>query len=152
QAPAPRRGGGGGSGSSLQFSGSGGGRLARGPAACSAELAPHLHGAGKRIPAEHDQEHREGGDDVTEIAHRAGSLPAAGCGRSLPVARRATQALPASRRRLSARARSSSEPTNQNLVPITIHHNGQAMLGSMDDSPKTRIVCPWCSEFHHTTE
>ena len=60
--------------------------------------------------------------------------------------------MPASRRRLSARARASSEPRNQNLVAMTISTSGSSMLSSMLDSPNTRMVWPWCSEFHHTTE
>jgi hypothetical protein len=63
-----------------------------------------------------------------------------------------TQSLPASRRRLSARARASSEPTNQACVPSTIHHSGGNMLASIDDCPNSLIVWPWCSEFHQVTE
>src|SRR5690606_40269684 len=92
------------------------------------------------VPGQHRGEHRVGGDDVFAIAHRPAS------------AMRRTQSLPASRRRLSARARASSEPANQNLVPITIQTSGGSMLGSIEDSPNTRMVWPWCSEFHHTTE
>jgi hypothetical protein len=53
---------------------------------------------------------------------------------------------------LSARERASSEPTNHSLVPTSIATSGGIMLGSMLDSPNTRMVWPWCSEFHHTTE
>src|SRR3546814_12863203 len=63
-----------------------------------------------------------------------------------------TQPLPASRHRLSARARASSEPANHRCVPITIAHSGGSMLGSIFDSPSRLMVWPWCSEFHQSTE
>src|SRR5690606_22488723 len=107
-----------------------------------AQLARDREARGDVVPGQHQGEHRVGGDDVFAIAH--GVFPAS--------ATRRTQSLPASRCRLSARARASSEPANQNLVPITIQTSGGSMLGSIEDSPNTRMVWPWCSEFHHTTE
>ena len=62
------------------------------------------------------------------------------------------QSLPASRSRLSARARCSSEPTNQNLVASTIVHSGHSIDGSIFEPPVRLIVAPWCREFHHSTE
>src|SRR5690606_6725564 len=104
------------------------------------QLAPHLQARHQEIPQEDGGEYRIGADHIGQIAHAS------------PPASLRTQPLPASRRRLSARARSSSEPANQNLVPITIHHSGAIMLGSMLDWPNTRMVWPWCSESHHSTE
>src|SRR5690606_18950933 len=106
--------------------------------------AQHLGDAdarGNEIPQQHRAEHGVGGDHVVHIAHGAA-----------PVARRRTQSLPASRARLSARARASSEPIAHSLVPTIIHSSGGIMLASIDDSPNTRMVWPWCSEFHHTTD
>src|SRR3546814_3766390 len=63
----------------------------------------------------HDGEHKVGGDHVVLAAHR-GASPSL-----------CTQSLPASRHRLSARARASSEPANHRCVPITIAHSGGSM-------------------------
>src|SRR5690606_9271000 len=92
------------------------------------------------VPGEHGGEHGVGADHVFEVVHGA-----------LPTDARA-QSLPASRPRLSARARCSSDPANQNLVATTITHSGQAIEASSVDSPNIRIVAPWCSEFHQVTE
>src|SRR3546814_6353681 len=83
-------------------------------------------------------EHQVGGDHVVLVAHR-GASPSL-----------CTQSLPASRHRLSARARASSEPANHRCVPITIAHSGGSMLGSIFDSPSRLMVWPWCSEFHQS--
>src|SRR5690606_37876775 len=106
--------------------------------------AQHLGDAdarGHEIPQQHGREYGVGGHHVGEVGHAAP-----------PPASRLTQSLPASRARLSARARASSEPIAQNFVPTTIHSSGGIMLGSIDDSPNTRMVCSWWIEFQLTTE
>src|SRR3546814_9501288 len=92
------------------------------------------------VAQQHDGERQVGGDHVVLVAHR-GASPSL-----------CTQPLPASRHRLSARARASSEPANHRCVPITIAHSGGSMLGSIFDSPSRLMVWPWCSEFHQSTE
>src|SRR5689334_10254996 len=85
--------------------------LARSAQAGGAQFATHLQARREEIPCQHEGEHGVGADDVFQVTHGAAPLVAASL---------ATQSLPASRRRLSARARASSEPANQNLVATTI--------------------------------
>src|SRR5690606_70788 len=142
--PAPAAAGGGVADSSGQLHVRGGGpgrfAVAARSQAGGAQLAPALQPRREEIPQEHGGEHGVRADHVGQVAHAS------------PPASLRTQSLPASRRRLSARARASSEPANQNLVPITIHHSGAIMLASMLDWPNTRMVWPWCRESHHSTE